>query len=629
MSSFLNALAWALIHFLWQGALVGLATWLALRFLRRAKPQVRYALACSALLLCLVLPMIGLIRGLASAPAPVMRATPIRMIQVKSPSPNLPMEQDSPAMPDLMTRAESALRPHLALVVLCWALGSFLLAMRLAWGLAWVQVLGNRHAAEADEAWKARLHQVAALMGLNRLVRLRISGMILSPMTVGWWRPIILVPASLLAGMPPELMEALLAHELAHIRRYDYLMNLLQSAIEVLLFYHPAVWVISRRIRIEREQIADDLAARTLGEPRRLALALQELDLRQLHLPNLAQAAHGGHLMARIRHLIQPYPRPLAWKTVVSLVGIASVCVVSATVTARAMGTKLEARNTAEPPPPPPPASLKNVPEPPAPPEPPSPPDPPAAAVELSGPSCAFVRRGGKMIHFTGNSADLKEVNALQKKAKTDLFWFRQGGQTYIIDDPAYVGRIAKFRKHLEELERMQQELGRQMGVHGQRMGDLGAQIGVQTAQMVTGKVIGELNKELLPLTTQMGAYGAQIGSLSAQLASQNLSDAERDALEKQIDEIEKKMDLLEEKIDAASDRMEAKGEEMEKQSKPIEDLGKQMEEAAKPMEALGKQMEELGKLQEKLSPDILKAIQDLIPEALDKGKARPVDITR
>ena len=96
-------------------------------------------------------------------------------------------------------------------------------------------------------------------------------------MTAGWFKPVLLVPANLVTGMPPDLLEALLAHELAHVRRHDYLVNLLQFAAEILLFFHPTVWWLSRRIRIERERIADDMAAALIGQPRRLALALNAL----------------------------------------------------------------------------------------------------------------------------------------------------------------------------------------------------------------------------------------------------------------------------------------------------------------------------------------------------------------
>ena len=125
-------------------------------------------------------------------------------------------------------------------------------------------------------------------------------------MTAGWWKPIVILPSSLLTGMPVELIEALLAHEVAHVKRMDYLVNLFQSAIEIALFYHPAVWWISKQIRIEREQIADDLAAGLLGEPRRLALALSELEQFQFSHPQPALSAHGGNLMSRIKRLVRP-----------------------------------------------------------------------------------------------------------------------------------------------------------------------------------------------------------------------------------------------------------------------------------------------------------------------------------
>jgi bla regulator protein BlaR1 len=113
---------------------------------------------------------------------------------------------------------------------------------------------------------------------------------------------------------------------MAQLVRHDYLMNLLQNVIETLLFYHPAVWWLSRRIRTEREQIADDFAARHLGEPRRLALALSELEKLQFSSHHLAQAANGGDLMGRIRRLLRPSAQALNWKAAIPVLGLAVVC---------------------------------------------------------------------------------------------------------------------------------------------------------------------------------------------------------------------------------------------------------------------------------------------------------------
>ena len=121
----------------------------------------------------------------------------------------------------------------------------------------------------------------------------------------------LLVPANLVTGMPPDLLEALLAHELAHVRRHDYLVNLLQFAAEILLFFHPTVWWLSRRIRIERERIADDMAAALIGQPRRLALALNALSQDADAAPApVAPAARDGDLLDRIRRLTRPDSLP-------------------------------------------------------------------------------------------------------------------------------------------------------------------------------------------------------------------------------------------------------------------------------------------------------------------------------
>ena len=168
---------------------------------------------------------------------------------------------------------------------------------------------------------------MALQFGVTRAVRLRVVDNLASPITAGWWRPVVLVPASLMTGMPPDLLEALLAHEMGHVRRFDYLVNLGQNVVETLLFYHPAVWWISGRIRAEREQIADDLAANYLGEPRRLALALSELERFQFSPHHLAQAANGGDLMSRIKRLIRPDAQALNWKAAIPVLGLAAACI--------------------------------------------------------------------------------------------------------------------------------------------------------------------------------------------------------------------------------------------------------------------------------------------------------------
>ena len=124
------------------------------------------------------------------------------------------------------------------------------------------------------------------------------------PTVIGWLTPVVLLPASALAGLTPQQIEAILAHELAHIRRHDYLVNLLQTLVETLLFYHPAVWWLSRRIRVERENCCDDLAVSLCGDPVAYAAALADLEELRSSNRTLALAATGGSLLQRVRRLL-------------------------------------------------------------------------------------------------------------------------------------------------------------------------------------------------------------------------------------------------------------------------------------------------------------------------------------
>ncbi len=287
MIAAIDIIGWTLVHFLWQGLVAGAATAIALALLRGARPQLRYLVACAGLLACVLWPVLALVlrlRGGAVAGAGIA----------------LPEAGAAPA-------AAAALQQHMGLIVCAWAACCVALAGRTALGLAWIARAartGGRHV-----QWQAQVDRLAAAMGVARNVRLRIVADLASPVTAGCWRPVVLVPASLLSGMPPELLQALLAHEMAHIRRHDYLVNLLQNVAEILLFYHPAVWWISRRIRVERELVADDLAAGHAGGPRRLAQALSELEKIQFTHPEPALAANGGDLMERIARLLRPAPR--------------------------------------------------------------------------------------------------------------------------------------------------------------------------------------------------------------------------------------------------------------------------------------------------------------------------------
>ena len=309
-----SQLGWVLLDFVWQGALVGCATAMLLLALRNARAEMRYVVACSGLLLCLLWPACALVLRLGGDADGASAALPLGQLLIGGAA-----QADS--WLDTVQR-------NLSWMVGAWACCAAALALRMVLGLLWIGRAARRETGDAQ--WQARLCTLARGFGIDRAVRLRVVDGLASPITAGWLKPVVLVPAALVSGMPSQLLEALLAHELAHVRRGDYLVNLVQSVIETLLFYHPAVWWISHRIRVEREHIADDLAARQIGEPRRLALALSELEKLQFANNKLAMAANGGDLMQRIKRLVRPTPdmQALNWKAAIPVLGLAATLLV-------------------------------------------------------------------------------------------------------------------------------------------------------------------------------------------------------------------------------------------------------------------------------------------------------------
>lgn len=298
----LPVLGWALLHSLWEGTLVALAAALVLRGLHGASPRLRYAVAVLALLLMAGLPLRHLMPP-RSGTSPVLLAS-------KPPAPERPaFNQVAPEpAPALRTRMTASLERALPWVVAVWVVGVFVSLLRLAGGWVWLQRLRWRKAELAPDVLQGRLLDLCRRAGLKRAVTLLMCEGLIGPSVVGILRPAILVPAGWFLNLPPAHVEALLAHELAHVLRHDYAINLLQSLLEVVLFYHPGVWWLSRRIRAERELACDTFAVRLMGDGLPLAEALTALERRGLGRGPLepAPAAHGGSLMERISHLLLP-----------------------------------------------------------------------------------------------------------------------------------------------------------------------------------------------------------------------------------------------------------------------------------------------------------------------------------
>jgi beta-lactamase regulating signal transducer with metallopeptidase domain/peptidoglycan/xylan/chitin deacetylase (PgdA/CDA1 family) len=316
----LRAVGWALLHSLWQGALVALLYACLSALLKESAAGVRHLAGCVALLLTLALPVATatiMLRSGVAASAVVDRRAGVATQGAAGGREEVDIAPDAmtPSRLDARPGAEGAAETLSARVnegfaslapwlVIAWMMGVALCATRSAWGLLCVRRLRQSGRPVAAEL-QASLARLARRMRVTRAVRLCESALVEAPTVIGHLKPVILLPACALTGLTRAQLEAALAHELAHIRRHDYLFNLLQTIIETLLFYHPAAWWLSRRVRAEREHACDDMAVAGVGDVILYARALAALEqLRPTRGPALALAANGGSLMRRIKRLV-------------------------------------------------------------------------------------------------------------------------------------------------------------------------------------------------------------------------------------------------------------------------------------------------------------------------------------
>jgi len=314
----IQKLGWTLLHFIWQAAAVAFILTILLRLLRKSTANVRYIIACLALVLIVLLPVITI----QLVPVSAIRSTAFQAVNtgrmpVPPPTVEMPAAEtiilEEPVKPEIVTPASSipfkqraieTLEPALPYIVSGWLLGVFGLSLWHLGGWAQLQRLKRRMVKQVDDTLHSKLSRLAQRLRVKQTVQLMESALVQIPTVVGWLRPVILLPASALTGLSAEQLEAILAHELAHIRRHDYLVNIMQTVVEILGFYHPAVWWVSHKIRAERENCCDDLAVSISGDRVCYARALTSMEEIRAGRGQLAVAASGGNLFRRIRRLV-------------------------------------------------------------------------------------------------------------------------------------------------------------------------------------------------------------------------------------------------------------------------------------------------------------------------------------
>lgn len=305
----LDSLGWAVLHSVWQGALALIIAVILRATLRGRSPALRHGGEVLILISCLgaFIWTFALYLGLPKISTGGGATSSVEMAASGSQILNgfiAPFDPDLSAAGLTLSR----ITPFLACF---WALGFAVMSLRYAFAFGQVQQLRTLGVSQADPMWVQRFKALAREIGVSDRVRLLISSNVPGPLTLGLFKPVVLVPVGFLSGLPIDQVEAILRHELAHIRRFDYALNLLQMAVKTVLFYHPAIHVICRWADQDREQACDDLAVKTGRDPLILARGLAALRLQAN--TKLAMAATGTGrdmpLMERLSRLAGQNPK--------------------------------------------------------------------------------------------------------------------------------------------------------------------------------------------------------------------------------------------------------------------------------------------------------------------------------
>lgn len=357
-----DRIGWTLIHSIWQIILVAYVVAVCNRLVFRMSAGGRYVVGCAALSAMLLLPVTTFVVLPPSSDAAVAQNDPTLLSPESSKSIIRPSRtavdpddaivansaqpdsdvlaahilaqsveeekwQENESRREKSTTPLSAigpwrdrltawLQPAMSSIVIVWFVGMLLLSARPIFGLYTIRRLRCVGRSQVPEQINTIVRQLCSKMGIKKTIEVAESALLEVPAVVGSLRPLLLLPATAVTGLMPQELEAVVAHELAHVRRHDYLVNVLQTIVETVLFYHPAVWWVSAAVRRERENCCDDIAVVVCNDRATYAKTLVMLDELRAALPQPAVAANGGSLLQRIRRLAgsdQPQHSSTTW----------------------------------------------------------------------------------------------------------------------------------------------------------------------------------------------------------------------------------------------------------------------------------------------------------------------------
>ncbi len=548
-SNLSSALGWTLVHSVWQGVVI-LLVFSILFQIYKQNSTLKYWVGIGALglqVLASVLTFLWIFEpNFTVNNFSENTTTDLSALMITA---NLPTAQNLEISG--LLKAQIFLNTHLDLLVNIWVLGIIFLTLKLMGGFIYVQNLKVKQTYFLDNATEKIFKNLVKKVQIKQPVYLFESALAKTPMTIGHFEAVILLPMGLATGLSVKELEAVLAHELAHIYRADYLVNILQTLVEILFFFHPAIWYISAKIREERENCCDDLAMEMVGDKIHLAKALTNIELfRQRESLAMAFGGNKQNLLSRIQRILgvnssksKSYDGFLA----LILVIFASIFYLNT--------EKADAQQPQEP----------VVPKKPIAPLAPKPP-------KNKNMKQTFIQGDDGVTHNYINNHELSIYKG------------------YIVVDGKPIklspADSTKLAFHQGEIKRLEEK----MKPFQDKMTKLSAEMQTYSTKIqAQSQPLGEYGKKMGDIGRSMGDVGNKQVNIEIKLANSKESSAERKQLEKQLAELKAQNGSLEKQMEFYEKQMDEAESKMEKMDAPMESLSKEMEEQGEQWKRLEK----------------------------------------
>ncbi|MEW5922940.1 MAG: M56 family metallopeptidase [Candidatus Zixiibacteriota bacterium] len=324
LGPYIRTVTTILIHSLWQGILIGLLTAIVLFLIKSDNAKIRYAVSCSAMAVAIIAVAATAIFVLSDRFAPTRQTSGVTSDQINAG--NSTDTGVTTGVPASATDISSSNRwwQHPLFrqyIFMIWFAGVMMFSINHLFGWRRARGLARRGTCPAPPEWQTRFDILRDELRINRIVTFLGSSLVKVPCVIGWMKPVVLVPVSMFTSLSPSEIEMILVHELAHVQRFDVLINIVQTTRETLLFFNPAIWWISRQIRIERENCCDDKAITRTGNRLGYARALTNLEELKMIQTNFGTALAGTPLERRIRRIVG-ITRPRFYSSLLSISGM-------------------------------------------------------------------------------------------------------------------------------------------------------------------------------------------------------------------------------------------------------------------------------------------------------------------